>query len=322
MPFIDGESLRERLNRERQLPLEDALRITREAADALDHAHQHGVIHRDIKPENILLTGTVARLVADFGIARALDAARDEQLTETGLALGTPAYMSPEQAAGERSSTPAATSTRSARALRDARGRAAVRPAPTAQAMIARRFTEPRRPLRQLRDTVPERVEQAVQQALARAPADRFATAAEFARALEPADRRRHGRTTTRHSAVTAARRVAHRRRAPARRRYPRRVRWCWGSSSASGSCSPGGGTTMLRRTADAGSGRRLAVLPFENLGKPRTNTSPTASPTRSAESSPRCPASGHRARQLGPIQADAQVAAEIAPGAGGASIS
>src|SRR5439155_1412523 len=99
MPFVEGESLRDRLNREKQLPVEDALRIAREAADALDYAHRHGVIHRDIKPENILLSDGHA-LVADFGIARALGG--DEHLTETGMAVGTPAYMSPEQAAGER----------------------------------------------------------------------------------------------------------------------------------------------------------------------------------------------------------------------------
>ncbi len=99
MPFIEGESLRDRLVREKQLAVEDAVRIAREAADALDYAHRHGVIHRDIKPENILLSDGHA-LVADFGIARALGG--DEHLTETGMAIGTPAYMSPEQAAGER----------------------------------------------------------------------------------------------------------------------------------------------------------------------------------------------------------------------------
>ena len=105
MPFIDGESLRERLNRERQLPLEDALRITREAADALEHAHRAGIIHRDIKPENILLHGGHA-MVADFGIA--LAASRTEggsRMTETGMSLGTPFYMAPEQAMGEREIT-------------------------------------------------------------------------------------------------------------------------------------------------------------------------------------------------------------------------
>ncbi len=101
MPFIDGETLRERLQREHQLPLEDALRITREVADALHYAHQHGVIHRDIKPENILLSGAHA-LVADFGVARALSAESEERLTETGITLGTPQYMSPEQAMAQR----------------------------------------------------------------------------------------------------------------------------------------------------------------------------------------------------------------------------
>src|SRR5687767_541137 len=103
MPFVEGESLRGRIAREGQLPLADALRITREVADGLHYAHQHGVIHRDIKPENLLLSGSHA-LIADFGISRALvpDEGRDDRLTETGITLGTPQYMSPEQAAGER----------------------------------------------------------------------------------------------------------------------------------------------------------------------------------------------------------------------------
>ncbi|HEU5218330.1 MAG TPA: serine/threonine-protein kinase, partial [Gemmatimonadales bacterium] len=99
MPFVAGESLRDRLERERQLPLDDALRITREVADALDYAHRQGLIHRDIKPENILLSDRHA-MVADFGIARAVEQAGGDKLTETGLAVGTPDYMSPEQAAG------------------------------------------------------------------------------------------------------------------------------------------------------------------------------------------------------------------------------
>src|SRR5512146_2336803 len=100
MPFVEGESLRDRLHREKQLSVDEALRITHEAAEALDYAHKHGVIHRDIKPENILLSGNHA-LVADFGIGRAL-AAGDQRLTATGLSVGTPAYMSPEQAAAAR----------------------------------------------------------------------------------------------------------------------------------------------------------------------------------------------------------------------------
>ena len=102
MPFVEGESLRDRLRRERQLPVDDALRIAREAAQALEYAHDHGAIHRDIKPENLLLTRDGNTLVADFGIARAMGGAPDEKLTETGLVVGTPAYMSPEQASGDR----------------------------------------------------------------------------------------------------------------------------------------------------------------------------------------------------------------------------
>jgi serine/threonine protein kinase len=101
MPYVAGESLRARLARERQLPLDDALRITCNVLAALSYAHSQGVVHRDIKPENILLEGEEA-VVADFGVARAVDPAADERLTETGFALGTPAYMSPEQATGER----------------------------------------------------------------------------------------------------------------------------------------------------------------------------------------------------------------------------
>ncbi len=104
MPFVDGESLRDRLNREKQLPIADAVRIATEVAGALDYAHRHGVIHRDIKPENILLHDGQA-LVADFGIALAASKAGGTRMTETGMSLGTPTYMSPEQAMGERDIT-------------------------------------------------------------------------------------------------------------------------------------------------------------------------------------------------------------------------
>jgi len=184
MPFVEGESLRARLTREKQLPVDDAVRIAREVADALDYAHRHGVIHRDIKPENILLHDARA-LVADFGIA--LAAARSEggtRMTETGMSLGTPAYMSPEQAMGEREIT----------AKSDVYALGCVTyemltgeppfTGPTAQAIIARVMTEEPRSLTLQRKTIPSHVEAAVTTALAKLPADRFATAAQFAEAL------------------------------------------------------------------------------------------------------------------------------------------
>ncbi|HEX5387898.1 MAG TPA: serine/threonine-protein kinase, partial [Gemmatimonadales bacterium] len=187
MPFVEGESLRSRLLRERQLPVRDAIRIAREAAAALAYAHRHGVVHRDIKPENILLTMEGDTLVADFGIARALGAGDDERLTETGLAIGTPAYMSPEQASGERSIDARSDIYSLGAVLYEMLAGEPPFTGPTAQAILARRFTERPRPLRQTRETVPEPVERAVATALARAPADRFATAGDFALALEVA---------------------------------------------------------------------------------------------------------------------------------------
>ncbi|MEJ2187774.1 MAG: serine/threonine-protein kinase [Gemmatimonadota bacterium] len=109
MPYVEGESLRDRIRREKQLPLDDAMKLAREVADALSYAHSRGVIHRDVKPENIMLQSGHA-VVADFGIARAVEAAGGDRLTETGVTLGTPTYMSPEQAAGEQTWTAAATS--------------------------------------------------------------------------------------------------------------------------------------------------------------------------------------------------------------------
>ena len=186
MPFVEGETLRERLSREGQLPLDQALRIAGQAADALHYAHQRGVIHRDIKPENILLSGNHA-LVADFGIAAALpDATGDpaDRLTETGLAVGTPQYMSPEQSVGERGLDARSDIYALGTVLYEMLAGEPPYTGPTPRAILAKRLSEPLPHLKTVRD-VPQSIEDTVTRALAREPADRFATAAEFGAALE-----------------------------------------------------------------------------------------------------------------------------------------
>jgi serine/threonine-protein kinase len=182
MPYVEGESLRQRLERERQLPLEDAVQIARDVASALAYAHGRGVVHRDIKPENILLTADQA-LVADFGIARAVSVAAGDRLTETGLVLGTPQYMSPEQAAGEPLG-PGADVYALGCVLYEMLAGEPPFTGPTAAAVIVRRLRDPAPLVRTVRETVPEEVERAIARALARVPADRFATGAEFGAAL------------------------------------------------------------------------------------------------------------------------------------------
>jgi tRNA A-37 threonylcarbamoyl transferase component Bud32 len=183
MPFVMGESLRERLNREKQLPVDDAVRIAREVADALDYAHRHGVIHRDIKPENILLHDGRA-LVADFGIALAASKAGSTRMTETGMSLGTPQYMSPEQAMGEREITARSDVYALGAVLYEMLTGEPPFTGHTAQAVVARVLTETPRPMLPQRHTIPPAVEAAVLTALEKLPADRFATAAQFAEAL------------------------------------------------------------------------------------------------------------------------------------------
>ncbi|HEY2896108.1 MAG TPA: protein kinase, partial [Gemmatimonadaceae bacterium] len=186
MPYVHGETLRERLQRETQLPVHDALRIAREVADALDSAHQLGIIHRDIKPENILLQGEHA-LVADFGIALAVQQAGGQRMTQTGLSLGTPQYMSPEQAMGER--TIDARSDLYALAAVTYEMLAGEPPftGPTVQAILARVITEEPRALVAQRKAIPDHVDYAVMRGLEKLPADRWATASEFAAALQGA---------------------------------------------------------------------------------------------------------------------------------------
>jgi TolB-like protein/tRNA A-37 threonylcarbamoyl transferase component Bud32 len=186
MPFVEGQSLRDRLRQEKQLPVEDALRIATEAARALDYAHRHGVVHRDIKPENILLTRDGDTLITDFGIARALAAGvegPDDRLTETGMAIGTPAYMSPEQASGGQVDARTDIYTLGTVLYEMLAGEPPFT-GPTAQAITAKRFRGEVPHVRQARSTVPESVDHAIQKALALVPADRFSSAAEFARAL------------------------------------------------------------------------------------------------------------------------------------------
>ena len=252
MPFVDGESLHGRLNRERRLPLEEALRITTEAARALEYAHQHGVVHRDVKPENILLTRDGTTLLADFGIARALGA--DDGLTRTSTPLGTPFYMSPEQTDdGEVDGRSDLYSLASV--LYEMLTGEPPFVGRSLQAIVAKRLTEPTPSVRALRDTVPAHVDEAIRKAMARVPADRFATVAEFAQALHAPP-----------SATTAATTP------PAEPARPHR-RVSAAAMTLVAGLLIGGGALFAWRRMDAGGGRSdggtrvIAVLPFENLG-------------------------------------------------------
>ncbi len=185
MPFVQGETLRDRLTRESLLPIDDALRIAREVAGALDYAHRQGIVHRDVKPENILLHDGSA-LVADFGIALAVSAAGTNRMTQTGLSLGTPQYMSPEQAMGEKSVDARADIYALGAVLYEMLCGEPPFSGASVQAIVAKVLTERPTPPSTVRDTVPPTVEAAVLRALAKLPADRFATAKSFADALVP----------------------------------------------------------------------------------------------------------------------------------------
>jgi serine/threonine-protein kinase len=184
LPVVRGESLRDKLNREKQLSLEEALAITKQVASALDYAHRQGVVHRDIKPENILLQEGEAML-ADFGIALAVREAGGNRLTETGLSLGTPQYMSPEQATGDRQLDARSDLYSLAAVLYEMLAGEPPVTGPNAQAMIAKLMTEKPTHLRVVRVSVPPEVDAAVSRALDKTPADRFPTAGDFMRALE-----------------------------------------------------------------------------------------------------------------------------------------
>ena len=284
MPFVEGESLRERLRRERQLPVDDAIGIAREAARALDYAHEHGVIHRDIKPENILLTRDGSTLVADFGIARGLGS--EEQLTQTGMAVGTPAYMSPEQANGDQRIDARTDVYSLGCVLYELLAGEAPYSGATSQVILMKRLTEPVPSVRRLRPSVPESVDQAIQRALAPVPADRFQSAGQLAQALQPTIVTPTGVPTvvTRGTAGAAAAAgfapgsvppapttVA----APSEPRPRRRVPLA-ALTLGLGFAVGLGVLFAWRRTRaasepDAGA-HVLAVLPFENLGDSSTN--------------------------------------------------
>jgi serine/threonine-protein kinase len=212
MPFVEGESLRDRLDREPQLPVDDALQIAREVAEALAYAHSHDVVHRDIKPENIMLSGGHA-IVTDFGIARAVSAAGGDKLTQTGLAIGTPAYMPPEQASGSGQVDRRSDIYSLACVLYETLAGQPPFTGPTAQAIMARHSLDAVPRLKIVRDAIPDDLERVIERALEKVPADRYQSSGEFAKALTAA-------STGHVSRITAARRPS-RARAPWRRPIP-----------------------------------------------------------------------------------------------------
>ena len=254
MPYVEGESLRERLRREGQLPLDDALQITLEVADALGYAHGQSTVHRDVKPENILLSRGHA-LVADFGIARALQVSDAEHLTATGLAVGTPAYMSPEQANSGSNVDGRSDLYSLGCVLYEMLTGEVPYSGRTPQAVIAKRVLEPLPHVRTLRHNVPLAVEQAINRALAVTPADRFASTGEFARALAQSHPTPDMTTTpTSPSPIGVG-----------RQRVPRGL-----ATLALGVLLGVGVLLAWFRTRPEGASvgvKRLAVLPFENLG-------------------------------------------------------
>lgn len=208
MPFVEADSLRERLTREKQLPLEEAVRIIREVADALSYAHESHLVHRDIKPENILFSAGHA-VVADFGIAKALNVAGGDRLTQTGLSIGTPTYMSPEQAAGTEAVDARSDLYSLACLAYEMLGGEPPFSGPTPQAVLARHAVDPVPKLETIRPGVPPGVARAIEKALAKVPADRFPTPRTFSETIEKAST---------DEAIAAE--VARRERAAGRRRW------------------------------------------------------------------------------------------------------
>ena len=260
MPFVEGESLRDRLDREPQLPVDDALQIAREVADALAYAHDHDVVHRDIKPENIMLSGGHA-IVADFGIARAVSAAGGDKLTQTGLAIGTPAYMPPEQASGSGQVDRRSDIYSLACVLYETLAGQPPFTGPTAQAIMARHSLDAVPRLKIVRDAIPDELEVVIERALEKVPADRYQTSGEFAKALTNA-------STGQVSRVTAARRTHSRK--PWRRPIPVAigVTLLVGAAALAIALAPRGNGGSAAPGIDL---RRVAVLYFQDLSPDST---------------------------------------------------
>ncbi len=249
MPFVDGETLRDRLARDRRLAIDEALRIVRDVADALKYAHDHDVVHRDIKPENILLASGHA-VVADFGIARAISMAGGEQLTQTGIAVGTPAYMSPEQAVGDAHIDGRSDLYSLGIVFYEAVVGTPPFAAPTPQAAIAKRLTELAPRLSEIVETTPPAVDTAIARVLSRMPADRFANAAEFAGALIPS------------GPIGDLARSADQSGPGRARGFP----WRWALATAVVASLTFGAVWFVRGGEDA-TLPSVAVLPFDNVG-------------------------------------------------------
>src|SRR5689334_23138312 len=247
MPYIEGETLRARLERETQLPVDDVVRLTTLIAGALDYAHERGVVHRDLKPENILLQAGQP-VIADFGIALAVAQAGGSRITETGLSLGTPHYMSPEQATGDR--------VIDARSDQYALGAVAYEmltgepphTGATAQAIIARLMTDKPRTIRSTRGSVPVSMDEAIARALAKSPADRFPSCGAFAKALV-AEAPAAARSTTPAAAPVARRRIS-------------RPIWV-GVALAAATASAAAGVLWRRGGGPSAENASVAVLPF-----------------------------------------------------------
>lgn len=251
MPYVEGETLRDRLSREEQLPIDDALAIAREVADALSYAHGQGVVHRDIKPENILLEAGHA-VVGDFGIARAITAAAGGNVTATGIAIGTPAYMSPEQATGSDRLDGRTDIYSLACVLYEMLAGEPPFTGATARAIIARAQTETPRPIHHVRAAVPEALDTVIARAMAPTPADRYASAAQFADAL---GRAAEGRTVGAIGRLAVGRFL---------QRRPLFAVLTVGVLVGVGALF---GWRRTRGGAEGAVPKRLAVLPFENVG-------------------------------------------------------